>query len=104
MEWPDHWTSEDGLSFTRVDKGWAVAVIRDIPARLGDPCSVELPSQGALLSPPDVLMAIELSKARIEFGTPTLIRVCEARNQSGPMLATNPLKLSWSLVILPGST
>lgn len=101
MEWPDSWTSDDGLSFTRVAAGWQVDVVREIPARLGEPCSVELPHTGTTIEQGETLLAIELSKARVEFAAPALVRVCESRNLSTPTVGNRADVILWSLVISP---
>lgn len=104
MEWPDTWTSDDGLAFTRVVSGWQVDVVREIPARLGEPCGVELPHTGAIIEEGAMLMAIELSKARVEFSAPARVTVCESRNLSVPNRGTKAAEVLWSLVISPGNS
>ena len=96
---PDHWTSEDGLAFQRTERGWSVSVARELPKRLGDPIAVELPQIGAQIGVGATLLAIELSKARVEFSAPADLTVCESRNAAR---AGNPARSAlgaWSLEI-----
>ncbi|MFK7944431.1 MAG: hypothetical protein AB8B85_16160 [Paracoccaceae bacterium] len=104
MNWPDTWTSDDGLAFTRIETGWKVVIVRDLPQRLGEPCSVDLPREGSHIVAGDTLLAIELSKARVEFAAPAALVVCESRNRSGSSGATMPSEIAWSLVIVPENT
>lgn len=104
MTWPDQWTSDDGLGFTKVEAGWRVDITRELPARLGEPCGVELPAQGSVVEAGAILLAIELSKARVEFAAPERVEVWEARNLSGISVASEHRPVVWSLVILPRSS
>ena len=104
MAWPDTWQSEDGLAFVHDGDGWRVDVVRSLPQRLGEPVSVELPPVGAELSEGDMLLALELAKARIEFAAPAALRVCESRNLSHNVTGSNPGEIAWLLVIEPRST
>lgn len=78
----DAWTSDDGLRFTPAGGQWVVEVVRELPQRLGDPVSVELPDANQFIKAGDVLLAIELSKARVEFSAPRDLTVCESRHDS----------------------
>ena len=96
---PDHWTSEDGLAFRRTEGGWAVSVARELPKRLGDPVAVELPQIGARIAAGATLLAIELSKARVEFSAPADLTVCESRNAARAGNAAGGALGAWSLEI-----
>lgn len=104
MAWPDNWTTEDGLVLNRVDVGWKVDVVRELPARLGEPCSVELPRKGAQVKEGATLMAIELSKARVEFAAPAELIVCEAHVLADKITTGATQETAWLLVIRPVST
>ena len=96
---PDHWISADGLAFQRSDRGWSVSIARELPKRLGDPIAVELPQKGAQVRAGATLLAIELSKARVEFAAPEDLTVCESRNAA---MAGKPARGelgTWSLEI-----
>lgn len=104
MNWPDTWQSEDGLAFVRDGDAWRVDVVRALPQRLGEPVAVELPMPGAQLAQGDVLLALELSKARVEFIAPDALEVCEARNLSPSSADAASGEIAWLLVIRPRST
>jgi glycine cleavage system H lipoate-binding protein len=93
------WRSDDGLLFTPEGKRWIVDVVRELPQRLGEPVSVELPEANQFIKAGDVLLAIELSKARVEFSAPHDLLVCESRHdlRSGSDTAVAPE--AWHLVI-----
>lgn len=104
MNWPDAWQSSDGLAFVRDGVGWRVDIVRTLPQRLGEPVGVELPLEGKLIGEGDTLLAIELSKARVEFAAPAAIEVCESRNLSDRVAESGSGGVAWLLVIRPRST
>lgn len=103
MNWPDTWQSDDGLAFVRDGEGWRVDIVRTLPQRLGEPVGVELPREGMIVEEGQSLLAIELSKARVEFAAPATIEVCESRNLSGQVADSGSGGVAWLLVIRPRS-
>ncbi len=95
----DDWTSEDGLRFLREGTRWRVEIARELPKRLGDPVSVELPDEGAVIEAGQVLVGIELSKARVEFSAPERLTVWESRHDSHPATTDDAFRGGWHLVI-----
>lgn len=68
----------DGLRLVPHPDGWQVEIAKTFPQRLGAPESVDLPRVGARLDEGDVLIAIELAKARVEFPAPFPLVVCHS--------------------------
>ena len=99
MTMPEHWSTEDGLELTREGAFWRVRVARDLPERLGKPEMIELPTPGASIAEGDVLLAVELAKARVEFRAPSSLTIAEVAPCDPESFMSGVTSAHWILLV-----
>lgn len=93
------WISDDGLRFEPDGDRWQVSIAREFPMRLGEPEGIELPGEGARVAAGEMLLAIELSKARVEFTAPRALVVCMSHAPARAGGSGTAFADLWTLVI-----
>lgn len=96
-------TTPEGLLLTPHPEdgpeAWRVEIVRELPQRLGTAQSVDIPRVGAVVAEGEMLVAIELSKARVEFPAPFLLVVSRSDAKRRVTFDADSGEALWHLII-----
>ena len=95
----DEWETGDGLAFARNGAFWRISIAKELPERLGPFEEIEAAKPGKIVPKGEILLAVELTKARIEFVAPETLQVIESQVDKFTNLNGSTLPQGWILTV-----